>query len=339
MNNVAKFALALVLLTPVAIAGPCTTLPGDWDMTVTASVDPVTNDVTYDICVTSMIGHICDLSHLDLVISGGDETCLAIVDSSPGIWSIGPEGAGQPCAGGEMVIKYDTGLPADGNEHCVWVTVSGGAIACGEGVIKAGPGCIMVGDLAVPTCDPAGGMNPDPCNPEPEPEPEPCEEEAQGWTLTQGGWGNAKHYEALACDILATCPGVAADIGAVAAHYGWDGVSDLGAWVNGDCGVGHGSDTGFIPSGFNPGENGGSQLIAALLSIDGVACYGLDRVGGDPVGAVGRDWIVLSTGQTVGAVLDAAMATFGDGFAGILGEINESWDEGFDVGTVSPCPR
>ena len=33
-----------------------------------------------------------------------------------------------------------------------------------------------------------------------------------------------------------------------------------------------------------------------------------------------------------------SLATFGQGYAGLLGEINESWDEGFDLGTVSPCP-
>ena len=99
-----------------------------------------------------------------------------------------------------------------------------------------------------------------------------------------------------------------------------------------------GPDGGFLPSGFGPGENGGAQLIAALLNIDGIACYGLDSVGGDPVFAIGRDWIVLSTGQTVGEVLDAAVLSCGAGFAGILGEINESWDQGFDAGTVSPCP-
>jgi hypothetical protein len=326
--------LVALLLSPVTIAGPCTTTEADWDMTVTATIlDPTEGAavVEYELCVMSLGTHVCDVSHLDLII--GDISCLTLLSGAP--WVMGQDPSATACNGGLDVIKYDDGLPADGQWHCVSVIVGGGSIACGDAVIKAGPACIVVHDVPVPTCDDVP-LDEDPCNPDPEPE---CDPDAQGWTLTQGGWGNAKHYEALACDIIASCPGVAADIATVATCYGWDGVSDLGAWVTGDCGVGHGSDSGFVPSGFNPGENGGSQLIAALLSIDGVACYGLDRVGGNPVDAVGRDWIILSTGQTVGEVLDAAMATCGDGFADILGVINESWDEGFDIGTVSPCPR
>ena len=340
MNRIARNArvtgsalLVALMFSSMAIAGPCTTLETDWDMTVTVTdVDPAGN-VTYELCVTSVGSHVCDVSHLDLVI--GDTSCLTVLSGGP--WSLGQDKSATACNGGLDVIKYDAGLPADGQTHCVQVTVGGGGIACGSAVMKTGNACITADNLPVPTCS-GPALDPDPCNETPEPEPE-CDPEAQGWTLTQGAWGSAKHYEALACDIIATCPGVAADIAAVASCYGWDPSMDLGDWVNGDCGAGGGSDGGFVPSGFNPGENGGSQLIAALLSIDGVACYGLDRVGGDPVGAVGRDWIVLSTGQTVGEVLDAAMVTCGDGFAGILGEINESWDEGFDIGTVSPCPR
>lgn len=325
--------MVALLLSPMAVAGPCTTTEADWDMTVTVTdIDPAGN-VTYELCVMSLGTHVCDVSHLDLII--GDTSCLTLLSGSP--WTMGQDPSASSCNGGLDVIKYDAGLPADGQEHCVQVTVGGGGIACGDAVIKAGHACITVSGLPVPTC--AGAeLDPDPCNEVSEPEPE-CDPTAQGWTLTQGAWGSAKHYEALACDIIATCPAVAADIAAVASCYGWDPSTDLGDWVTGDCGTGHGSDDGFVPSGFNPGENGGSQLIAALLSVDGVAAYGLDRVGGDPVDAVGRDWIVLSTGQTVGEVLDAAMATCGAGFAGILGEINESWDEGFDIGTVSPCPR
>jgi hypothetical protein len=301
----------------------------------TVVVDPATGlesaTVTYDICVQSVGTQVCDLSHLDLILEG-DISCLTL--DSPAPWVIGPDPSATACNGGQDVIKYDDGLPADGNPHCVQLIVTGGRIACGDAVIKGGNACITVHDLPVPTCDPSWGLDPDPCD-----DDDPCDPEQQGWTLTQGGWGSAGHYEALACDIIATCPEVAADIAYVADCYGYDPAQDLGAWVTGDCGGGTGPDGGFLPSGFNPGENGGSQLIAALLSIDGVACYGLDRVGGDPVDAVGRDWIVLSTGQTVGEVLDAAMATCGAGFADILGEINESWDEGFDIGTVSPCPR
>jgi hypothetical protein len=322
--------LAALLLSPLAVAGPCTTTEADWDMTVTVTNIDAAGNVTYEICVMSLGTHTCDLSHLDLVV--GDTSCLTLLSGAP--WTMGQDPSASSCNGGQDVIKYDAGLPADGQMHCVQVTVGGGGIDCGDAVIKAGPACIVVPDMPVPSCA-TSALDPDPCNEDPEP---PCDPEQQGWTLTQGAWGSAKHYESLACDIIASCPAVAADIAAVAACYGWDPSLDLGDWVTGDCG-GVGVDSGFLPSGFNPGDNGGSQLIAALLSVDGVACYGLDRVGGAPVDAVGRDWIVLSTGQTVGEVLDAAMATCGAGFAGILGEINESWDEGFDIGTVSPCPR
>jgi hypothetical protein len=321
-----------LLLASQAFAAGCGTLDG-WDI----SIEPVENPdgtITFWVCRTGDPGHgTCGLSHFSLPIptDAAGTPCGYVVDQSGG-WVEGPDPS-QSCYTDD-VWKYDIETPRDGTEYCHWITLGGVATGCGDVVIKGGPLCDLRTLEGVPTCTEGEGC------PEPTEEPDPCDPTAQGFTLTQGGWGSAKHFEAMACDIIATCPDVAADIATVASCYGWDPSMDLGTWVTGDCGSpGGGADGGFVPSGFQPGENGGSQLIAALLSIDGVACYGLDRVGGDPVGAVGRDWIILATGQTVGDVIDEAMDTCGAGYAGILGVINESWVEGFDEGTVAPCER
>lgn len=316
---------ALALVTVPGIAGPGGNGGGCGQFDVTGTVTDNGNGTltfTYEVCFIS--GHA--LSHFNIPFDIG---CIDVVAATSGGEAAGaPTEIGTDPTCGTEGIKFDAGWSTGCATYTITVAGDGGApvySTCGSVTIKAGTDCCSFdggGTLPVPTCD----INE--ANGECAPTGEECNPEATGWTLTQGAWGSAKHYEAWACSIISGDAVVAGMIQSVAECYGFTPGDDLGMWVTGDCGLTRGSDGGFVPSGFEPGQNGASQLIAAILNVYGV-------------GQVGPDWYILSTGEQVGDVIAEALqdpCNVSGEMTGKLGTINESWDEGVDNGTVSPCP-